>query len=510
MRKTLQYLMLIVIAALSTVITLAQNNTRIELGQPVTGTITNEKPVDSYTLAGQAGQTLTISMNAVEQGLDSYVQVIAPDGQEFYNDDSASSLNSMLVLTLPVSGDYTINATRCCGGSPSGSTGNYELRVSTLELLALTVGQPITVELNDNQPYLFASLSNLSQDAVSLYANRTAGDANLVVEVRDSNGSVVNGASYINNGITSIDPLVTNNATTLAFYRQSNTGQVAGTSITATVTLSAIESTRINLGDTVTGELNDNNPSDHYVFSATPDQILRLAGAHTEGSFGVGDIMEIFGDSPDSEQPFEVQIYGTQGYSMSGSSTAYGGPNPTNPPSFVLDPLQLAETGEYMLVIRRIDINGTGVMGTSHYSVTLDQTQTPVIQPGQPIVDGFEANQWESVYRLEGRAGQTIRITLSGESDDYGPQLNVQQPQQPMTQMGGGTAMPYGGDGGGGMVPNFYLSASSSVNAIITYEVTLPMDGIYLFRIGNSAYNAYNPNGGLNGTFRLLVENINN
>jgi hypothetical protein len=498
MRKFTLYLILIAIAALSTVMTFAQETTPIEIGQIVTGTISNTDPVDVYTFSGSAGQLVAISMNAVGDGLDSYVRLVSPDGQEFYNDDSGGSLNSMLLVTLPVAGQYTLDATHCCDrNSQSGTEGAYELRTEAIVATDLAFGQPLVVELNDTTPYAYIALSNLPAQQARLVAEVAQGNASLVIEIRDANGMVINSATQNLDTLVTFDPLIVPQDSAgkvmLVVYRRTDIGSVAGSYVTATINTSAIEATPITVGQTITGTLNDDNSADYYTFTSVSGDIMRFEGSHTE-SFGVGEVLEMLGNNPDGEQPFEVMIYGSTGYVMVSGNTGYG----TEPNKFLIDPLQLAETGDYLLVVRRANMDGSLALGTSHYSVTLSGTQTPLLESGVAIVSGFEENQWERVYRLEATSGQTIRVTLSSESgENYGPQLNIQGPQI------GNPYMPTPD----GMGMTYYFSANSSAEGTIIYEVSLPHDGVYIFRVGDSAFN---PDGQPDGTFRLLVENVNN
>jgi hypothetical protein len=499
MRKAVLYLLLIAIGVLSAALTQAQQNTAIQIGQTVTGTISNADPVDTYTFTGTAGQLLAIALRAPVQGLDPYVKLVAPDGQEFYNDDSGQSLNSMLIVSLPANGDYTLYATRCCDmNSPSASEGQYELHIEEIIPVDISVGTPLLVHLDDTTPFAYVTLNNLPAQQINLVGEITQGDAGLVIEIRDANGMVINSATQTPDGRISFEPLMIpqdgNGTVMLVMYRQSNTGSVAGTSVTANVTTSAIEATSITIGQTLTGTLDDNNPSDYYRFSVNSSDILRLEGTNTE-SFGVGQLLEMLGNNPEGEQPFEVMIYGASGYMMMGGNTGYG----TEPNKFLIDPLQLATSGEYLMVVRRANMGGTTPLGTSHYSVTLSGTTTPMIEMGVAIVAGFEPNTWERVYRLEAQAGQAIRLTLSSESGaSYGPSINVQGPQISNPNM----PTP------DGMGMTYYFSANSSAAGTITYEVTLPHDGVYIFRVGDSAYNP--ADGQPDGTFRLLVEDVNN
>jgi hypothetical protein len=121
---------MILLVFLSTVF--AQAGGSIAYGETVTGNITDAEPVQAWTFEGQAGDVVTITMDATELasgGLDSYLQLLSPAGEILIeNDDaSATTVNAAIVdFTLPEDGTYTINATRF--GLETGlATGEYEL-----------------------------------------------------------------------------------------------------------------------------------------------------------------------------------------------------------------------------------------------------------------------------------------------------------------------------------------------------------------------------------------------
>lgn len=79
---------------------------------------------DEYTFEGESGQMVKIAMTSNE--FDTVLSLRDPSGQEIaFNDDSARSLNSTIVTTLPVDGTYTIIAR-----SFSGQGGTYDLVVT--------------------------------------------------------------------------------------------------------------------------------------------------------------------------------------------------------------------------------------------------------------------------------------------------------------------------------------------------------------------------------------------
>lgn len=108
----------------------------IQSGQNVTGVISAENPFDVYRFNGVAGESVTISMSAATQTLDTNLYLISPgDRQIAANDDAdpvllgtagrtTDSLISSYVLTE--NGPYTIIATRYAN-QYGGTLGVYSL-----------------------------------------------------------------------------------------------------------------------------------------------------------------------------------------------------------------------------------------------------------------------------------------------------------------------------------------------------------------------------------------------
>ncbi|NEQ26469.1 MAG: hypothetical protein F6K28_47055, partial [Microcoleus sp. SIO2G3] len=82
---------------------------------------------DRFTFAGQAGQTVTISLESTE--FDTYLVLVNPDGTSLaQNDDiSQSDRNSRISIELPTTGTYTVLA----NGYDSNSRGRYTLSVTS-------------------------------------------------------------------------------------------------------------------------------------------------------------------------------------------------------------------------------------------------------------------------------------------------------------------------------------------------------------------------------------------
>ncbi len=108
----------------------------ISSGVPVSGIISAANTYDVYSFAGDAGQTVTISMTAATPTLDTNLYLISPSGQEIAaNDDgdplalgaNARKTDSVISnVILPENGPYVVIATRY-GNQYGGSLGLYDL-----------------------------------------------------------------------------------------------------------------------------------------------------------------------------------------------------------------------------------------------------------------------------------------------------------------------------------------------------------------------------------------------
>jgi hypothetical protein len=80
---------------------------------------------DAYTVAGTSGEELVFDMRSAD--FDTSLQVEAPNGEQFYNDDyEGDTSRSLLSLTLTQTGDYRVLASSFSGGM----TGAYTLAIS--------------------------------------------------------------------------------------------------------------------------------------------------------------------------------------------------------------------------------------------------------------------------------------------------------------------------------------------------------------------------------------------
>jgi hypothetical protein len=102
----------------------------INYGGQVTGSITERERFELYAFQGQAGDTISVSMQATGGTLDPAVYLISPEGIQLdYNDDVTPGENPNSLIdgtTLATTGNYIIIATHY-GLHVGGTTGTYQL-----------------------------------------------------------------------------------------------------------------------------------------------------------------------------------------------------------------------------------------------------------------------------------------------------------------------------------------------------------------------------------------------
>lgn len=125
----------------------------VRVGQTINGALQRGDPTrssgqfaDAYTFQGQANQTIEVRMNS--GAFDPFLSITGPGNFQIDNDDDMQSneplRNSRIVVTLPQSGEYRIQATSFA----TGATGNYSLSVgqgSSSNAAQASAGQIITV-----------------------------------------------------------------------------------------------------------------------------------------------------------------------------------------------------------------------------------------------------------------------------------------------------------------------------------------------------------------------------
>ncbi|MBN8618321.1 MAG: PPC domain-containing protein [Anaerolineae bacterium] len=156
------------------------NSTPINLSTTLTGAITNTQPYQVYGFEGQAGQVVSIQMNAVSGSLDTLLLLVDQNGNIVTeNDDVERGITNSAIqnYSLVASGSYRIVATRY-GQALGGTEGDYEITFSG----AATAGNGVTVQA--------PTFSDLPRGSVEV-SLQWATNADIQLLVRDPSGEAV-------------------------------------------------------------------------------------------------------------------------------------------------------------------------------------------------------------------------------------------------------------------------------------------------------------------------------
>jgi hypothetical protein len=106
------------------------DNRWLSFGQSLSGTINTNTDRDVYFFSGTQDRIVSIRMNKINSGLNSYLELYAPNGQRIAtNDNGGGSLNAWLIKELPSNGTYRIIARSV----NHNSNGSYQITLATVQ-----------------------------------------------------------------------------------------------------------------------------------------------------------------------------------------------------------------------------------------------------------------------------------------------------------------------------------------------------------------------------------------
>lgn len=457
----------------------------IGYGQVVTGEISASTPNVSYLFNGVAGDTITIRMSGTgDMTLDSYLTLLDTQGNFFYTDDDSGGMRNALLgpIVLPSTGTYTVIASSCCDSASTSTTGTYELVIEQTQIVVVAPNQPVNFELSaDNSVVFFTLLGNSVPSqvarAVVNVTNAPTGTWNISMDVRGPIGNSF--YSYYTPPASSryiLDPIIANVADgsyqiRVNLYSEGGDMPVLaeGQTIQANLVIEEIPVAPLGLGSSVSGTLNDSTPTLYYTFNSS-----------------MRDLLNLVGEQPTDSNPISVTVYDTVGFSVTGSSTI-NYMDGSNSGQFVIDPLRTMNEGAYFIGVSRATFSSPqdAVGTTSTFTLSLNATQTPMIQVGVPVTGIFDnPQQYEQVYRYQATANQTIRITLTSLNGGYAPAFDFvgEAFESPDTNI---------------------ANANSAAPGKLVYEVTLYYDSVYLIRVRNSIFYSFEE---VNGEYSLQID----
>ncbi len=150
-------------------LTLEEDQSALEYGFTIEGTLTSSEPSAFYTFTGEQGDTILITMIG-DSGLDTYLylyQGTDTTNQIASNDDGAGNLNSLIgPFSLPESGTYTIRATSYSGQA----TGSFTLTLERAEVATLEIGESVEGRFTAQRQFLYYQFTGEAGDIIDLTA----------------------------------------------------------------------------------------------------------------------------------------------------------------------------------------------------------------------------------------------------------------------------------------------------------------------------------------------------
>jgi hypothetical protein len=160
--------------------------TTLSYGDQVGGEITNAMPELLYTFEGQTGALVTISMTTTSGDLDTYLLLMAPNGEKVTENDDTSNTNRNSRIEgfrLSTDGTYTIIATRYQRAQGT-STGTFELTLETGapdERPLLVLGEPVQGMIDGDNFGVMYRFDGEENQVIDINLNTESGDLNPMV-----------------------------------------------------------------------------------------------------------------------------------------------------------------------------------------------------------------------------------------------------------------------------------------------------------------------------------------
>lgn len=391
----------------------------IRPGERLASAIQQQGEEHFYTFHGEAGQAVTIDMEAGPGGgLDSYLELRDPTGTSLLtNDDGGNGLNSRIFnFVLPESGEYTI----VTYGFSHYSTGTYSLTMDlgtpmptptvtptpfpspTVEPGggAITLGQTVSGELRIPGQDDLWTFEARAGDIVTITMNATTPGLDSYLELAGPNGQVLlvdddsggNLNSRLANVVLPVDGTYTIHA---HGYSYSSTGPYA-LSLSAglpppTPGPSPTPYDRpIELGQTVEDTLYPRSAGNHYVFQINAPTMVAVALQRRDGGTGLYAELTDFNG---------YVLQSLSSYDSSGLILAQN--------------VALQVPGTYTIRVYSYDDY------PSTYTLTLSPGEALTsysgqIAYGQSVTGQLVASGQQDEWTFEGRGGDVITIILNG------------------------------------------------------------------------------------------------
>ncbi len=267
-----------------------RGDNRLTYGDTAQGNIGGDRFEERYTFQGDASDNVLITMSrpeGVDRGLDSYLILLGPDGQEVArDDDGGGNLNSRLGITLQDSGEYTIVATRFQQEN-GGSEGDYVLALESVAVedvspQPIEYGETVRGEISEfagEREYFFQGAEGDNVVVEMVAAGNGRLDPYLIL--LDPNGQeVTRNDDYqsLNSRLTA--RLRMEGEYTIVATRCCPPGGSSAGPFDLTLTLfdlDQFDAQPLELGETAQGSITDENAEQYYIFEGEAGAVITIS-----------------------------------------------------------------------------------------------------------------------------------------------------------------------------------------------------------------------------------------
>lgn len=405
----------------------------LSYGTPVTGQIGGSSFEQEWPLSTASADRIQVRVTRNDGNLIPGISILDANGSSLVDGypDYTYAAAEIENYTLPSGGDYSIRVTRN-GGETGETEGAYTLEVTPLGTASdnpnneTVIGEaqyetPVTGEITATRWLHLYTVTAAADDRLQVVATRTGGTLQPVVNVLDSNGTVLQ-IGYNDNAVADTGgfELPGGGEYTIAVSRYNDQN---GT------TLGSYE---LNVHLLASGEDSPlmAEPQGAVTYGTPLEGVISPAQWYQDWDFTAeaGDTLTVRIARVDGDLYPEIVLLGASQQEITRAYTDQSGANAT------INRYTLAGPGSY--TVRATRYSGKSGESTGAYSmmVTLDGTgedsealTEPVgeIELGEPVEGEITNTQWQNVWTFSAKEDDTVRIFIERESGTLVPVLEI-------------------------------------------------------------------------------------
>ncbi len=367
----------------------------LDIGDTIVAELTIGERTE-YTFEAREGDLVQIDLESDD--FDAYLYLLDSQGNELvYDDDGGDGLNSRISgYTIPNDGTYTIQT----ASISDGTGGAYTLSLMAIENNIIEYGEVVTGEVGDDISVFTIPMSAGDVVIIDLYDTQSY-DTN--IEMRPPSNTYSEYGTYINELHSRLGP-----------YTVEETGDYTlniTPSGTYTLAVNLVDAEPLTLGETVTATFEEDVNVLYFAIENDTTSIVDI----TVDSGGLLDTkMEL------------SSAWGYVEHQIDDTTTSF---DPA------LSQILLDQSETYYLIISPAKPAAT-LLGD--ITVSLTESQLPSLNDG-PVTASFDSETYDQIFTFEGTAGETVRLTVTLESQEdwSAPAINFSQNNETFATING-------------------------------------------------------------------------